>query len=766
MNLFSKNVRIKYVFLVFLAALCAYISLHFLTYTLYSTTQISLAPVALAGGGGAGGGAGGDSGASGATGDPGDASGSAPGAPGPSGATGTGESGAPGDPGDATGAPSDTGDPDAPADSTEDSAAPAAPADAPSEDDTTAEEGPPSEAPAAPSAPSTTGCDGCDPDEGISTTAVATPGDFGVFGVVGAPAVGLAQAANQANDAANAAVGAAEAATAAASVATQNRVDALVAVQRAFQKAQKSIAIGLPAVQVGRQLGLELGTIADRAISNLPAPGFAPAPSVGPQASVIFFDIPIPVKLPQTFDSGISFGKKNKINSNYNSLNSADGLFRNHFTFNFSSFSLSAATGDLDAEVSASILGFLKRQLNELQKPFSNDAQRIEFSGNTGNYTLETVTRLVSDSIGVFEEVNTLDPIFLELLEILEMNDAIDSDNANAASIFDAIKNFGKKDESAQDSNQIKEAVAYFLKGKEMFIKTIFETIAAVEKQIANIVARREAAANTVTVVEPEKPKTLIDTIKESFTGKKEEVQVSPSSDSRQTAPVVFREPPPDVEFTVSRGDAKGVAILRWNSGRAQSCTGVNFETGGKTSGEVTVQPSEVTVYTITCLTDNKTIRSVTVVPPSAPAAPLPTITLRATSNFTGKETTLSWESENATVCTGTNFDTAGKTKGSATVTQTKDTEYKVTCAGNGGSEARAVFVKVLPEAAVPKNPTLSLRQKGGETILTWSAPSPACTIRGTDGFEFKTETETGSVNAGPTKQGTTNYTIECEVVR
>lgn len=55
---------------------------------------------------------------------------------------------------------------------------------------------------------------------------------------------------------------------------------------------------------------------------------------------------------------------------------------------------------------------------------------------------------------------------------------------------------------------------------------------------------------------------------------------------------------------------------------------------------------------------------------------------------YTGGSSTITWSSNNATSCDGTNFDTGGATSGSATVNPISTTTYTVTCTGDTNSVA------------------------------------------------------------------------------
>ncbi|MBI2109189.1 MAG: S8 family serine peptidase [Parcubacteria group bacterium] len=372
-----------------------------------------------------------------------------------------------------------------------------------------------------------------------------------------------------------------------------------------------------------------------------------------------------------------------------------------------------------------SFYGFIIQGFNYLQKPFNERARKREFSGATGLYTIQYVDSLIDESL---EKIYGADRVLLDSILRLGVSDVSLRSNARVETLFTAMT----ETEAALQND-------------------IFAAIARFEEDVTTEEADDIAAESRKEII-PEKSQATEDV-------------------SKQGRPAIY--------FTaVPHGS--GEVMLKWETSGARICTGYNFETGGKTDGEVVVSlPKETTTYALTCLAGNGnsahysinvsstqqgSLNSTT--PPTfAPSALAPTIELKSLSDFTGRNTTLSWESENTAVCIGANFDTGGKTSGSVQVTQTENTEYKITCVGSGGSQTRAVAVEVLKEAELPKNPTITLSQKSGNIILTWSAPSANCAIRGTDGFEYKTEATSGSVNAGPLKSGI-NYTIECQVER
>ena len=112
-----------------------------------------------------------------------------------------------------------------------------------------------------------------------------------------------------------------------------------------------------------------------------------------------------------------------------------------------------------------------------------------------------------------------------------------------------------------------------------------------------------------------------------------------------------------------------------------------------------------------------------------------PTATLSASPSTIdqGQSSTLSWNSTNATSCTGTGFSTGSATVGNVStgpLTQ-NPTNYSVTCTGSGGSATDNESITVLqPTASISGNPTRA--QTGTLSQIIWSASQVnGCTVSG-----------------------------------
>lgn len=81
--------------------------------------------------------------------------------------------------------------------------------------------------------------------------------------------------------------------------------------------------------------------------------------------------------------------------------------------------------------------------------------------------------------------------------------------------------------------------------------------------------------------------------------------------------------------------------------------------------------------------------------PPPPPSAPTASLTASPSKIGTGQSATLSWKSTNASKCTGSGFNTADATTGSATVAPFGSTNYGLSCTGTGGTATASTTVLV-----------------------------------------------------------------------
>ena len=156
---------------------------------------------------------------------------------------------------------------------------------------------------------------------------------------------------------------------------------------------------------------------------------------------------------------------------------------------------------------------------------------------------------------------------------------------------------------------------------------------------------------------------------------------------------------------------------------------------------------------------------SVTVTP--APAVPTATLTVSPDSIISGNNTTVSWNSTNATRCIATNgssFSTSNATSGSLSISPTVSDTYRIRCEGAGGSATAQDSVTVsAPPTPPPAMVTADLKAlpsniiSGNSSTLSWSSTNAtSCT-----GIGFNTGSlVSGSVSVSPSSN--TIYSVTC----
>ncbi len=196
-------------------------------------------------------------------------------------------------------------------------------------------------------------------------------------------------------------------------------------------------------------------------------------------------------------------------------------------------------------------------------------------------------------------------------------------------------------------------------------------------------------------------------------------------------------------------------STLNWSSTNATSCTGNGFTASG-TSGTATVSPTATTNYSISCSGAGGSTSASASVAVSAVVNPAPTVTLSAspTSVVSGKSSTLTWSSTNATSCTGSGF-TASGTSGSVAVTPSATTNYSISCTGAGGtspaaSAAVTVTAAVTTDTTAPSVPTnLAATAVSSSAInLTWTASTDNVAVTGYKIFRGGTQVGTSATNS------------------
>jgi hypothetical protein len=182
-------------------------------------------------------------------------------------------------------------------------------------------------------------------------------------------------------------------------------------------------------------------------------------------------------------------------------------------------------------------------------------------------------------------------------------------------------------------------------------------------------------------------------------------------------------------------------AVLFWKTTNATHCTASGGWSGGvSTGGTRSVGPlTKTTQFGLTCTgpmgsASHSTTVTVTGTPSAAPA---PTVTISASpsSVTSGRSSTLTWSSTNATACSaaGAWSGTKAVSGSQGTAALSADASYQLTCTGAGGSATHTATVSVTNAA-----PTVNLAaspstvQTGANTTLTWSSTNAtSCTASG-----------------------------------
>ncbi|TSD04947.1 MAG: conserved repeat domain protein [Parcubacteria group bacterium Greene0714_7] len=138
-------------------------------------------------------------------------------------------------------------------------------------------------------------------------------------------------------------------------------------------------------------------------------------------------------------------------------------------------------------------------------------------------------------------------------------------------------------------------------------------------------------------------------------------------------------------------------SLLSWTSAHAVSCTGGNFNTGGRTSGTLSVTPTDTTLYTLTCTdaSGNRAFSTATV------TVIAPTLSLIATPQLvrSGDPVTITWfvgGSVNACTVSGPGLSSS-LTAGSKSVVITSESLYTFSCTAGSLHPSVSATVKILP---------------------------------------------------------------------
>ncbi len=156
---------------------------------------------------------------------------------------------------------------------------------------------------------------------------------------------------------------------------------------------------------------------------------------------------------------------------------------------------------------------------------------------------------------------------------------------------------------------------------------------------------------------------------------------------------------------TVDQGGSTSVSwSVTGGSACASSCTGNGFNTGGAISGRVDNVPvSNPPTFSMSCTGGTygppaPSNTTVTVLTPAARIFVNGQSGVARVNQGTKDNAVVTWSSDNAVSCTGTNFSTGGATAGTDTQTATATTVYTVTCENKFGVKATAsATVNIIP---------------------------------------------------------------------
>jgi Domain of unknown function DUF11 len=168
-------------------------------------------------------------------------------------------------------------------------------------------------------------------------------------------------------------------------------------------------------------------------------------------------------------------------------------------------------------------------------------------------------------------------------------------------------------------------------------------------------------------------------------------------------------------------------STLTWYSQNATSCSA--YWTGSTaTSGSGLVVPTVTTTYSITCYGDSGTTpatASATVTVNQNQQQPTVTLTANPTSITSGQNSTLTWNSTNASSCSAY-WTGSTATSGSGVVVPSGTTTYSIVCYGTNGQQVNASAtvsvnqVQNTPTVNLSANPTSV--QSGQSSTLNWNS--------------------------------------------
>jgi hypothetical protein len=179
-----------------------------------------------------------------------------------------------------------------------------------------------------------------------------------------------------------------------------------------------------------------------------------------------------------------------------------------------------------------------------------------------------------------------------------------------------------------------------------------------------------------------------------------------------------------------------GASMLTWSSTNAAACSASGGWGGAKpaSGSQSTGALAQTTAYSLICTGEGGASNVVTATV-TVTAAPTAALTAKPTAVLSGGGATLTWNSTNATSCTGSGAWSGTKpTSGSQSTGPLKAASaYSLVCLGTGGSSKVATAaVTVIPAATVTLAAGPAVVAGGGASTLTWSsANATSCTASG-----------------------------------
>jgi hypothetical protein len=214
---------------------------------------------------------------------------------------------------------------------------------------------------------------------------------------------------------------------------------------------------------------------------------------------------------------------------------------------------------------------------------------------------------------------------------------------------------------------------------------------------------------------------------------------------------------------TISQGQS---VQLTWGaSGSPVMCTGTNFDTGGATSGTVTVTPPVgSTQYRVDCQDNlDRNAFATQTITVTAVASPVAIISASPSTITRGANVSLSYECDNSSSGTisGIGSITADGATHFITVAPTSSTSYVLTCYGtSGGSAQQTATVTVnapAPTASLSASPS-SITQSSSSALTYRCTDSTSGSISGVGSITADGNYHTISV----TPSNTTTYVLTC----